>query len=109
MKALITPLLINYLQAEGYKYCLAKKHIAAAESPNQCLILLPLRKKPVAGSLPDRYYTLLKMDDDWATLTADPIILADDPDGDTLVMMELTSVELGGYLNFLFNAQAKSA
>jgi hypothetical protein len=109
LKTLVTPLLVNFLQAEGYRYCLAKKQITTAECANRRLVLLPLRDKPIVDSLSDQFYSLLKMDDDWRTLRSDPIVLADDPEGDTLVMMELTSVELGSYLNFLFNAQAKSA
>jgi hypothetical protein len=102
LKTLITPLLIQYLQANGYRYCLAKKQAATAGSPNKCLVLLPLRQKPEAGSLPDRYYTLLKT-------AEEPAVLAEAPEGDTLVVVELSTIDLGGYLNFLFNAQAKSA
>jgi hypothetical protein len=102
LKALITPLLIQYLQAEGYRYCLAKNQAATAESRNECLILLPLRNKPVAGSLPDRYYNLLNT-------AEEPVAMAEDTDNDMLVVVELSSVDLGGYLNFMFQTQAKSA
>ena len=103
MKTLVTPLLIKYLQNTGYRYCLVRNKDTAADKPAQCQSLLPLRKKPIAGSLPDRYYTRLKMDEQ-------AIAGIEDAESDTLVVMELDMADLAGYMDFLYqSSRPKSA
>ncbi|WCT12550.1 hypothetical protein [Mucilaginibacter jinjuensis] len=100
MKTLLTPILLDFLIIEGYKYCASKANGINTSDASESITLIPLKSKRVLNRLSgsvDKYFSI----------KSEPVQMAEGFD-DTLVMVEIDSSDLKRYISFFMEKLALS-
>lgn len=100
MKTLLTPILLDFLIIEGYKYCLSNAAGINTQDAGKAITLIPVKSKRLLNRLSDGV-------DKYFNIKNEPMQMAEGFD-DTLVMVEIDSSDLKRYISFFMEKLAMS-
>jgi len=97
MTTQLTPVLLDFLIAEGYCSCLSKTQPIQSDCCSNLITLKPMKQHLLAGHLPLGF-------DSCFALQSEPLQMAQGING-VMVMVDITPVELTGYIGYVFSKQ----
>lgn len=95
MITLLTPTLLEFLSANGYRFCLSKTIVTRSKDADVAILLKPVKTRPLLKRLSLRF-------DTYFSINREPKQMAEGIDG-ALVIVEVTPSHLTNYITFFLD------
>ncbi|MDN3550212.1 hypothetical protein [Mucilaginibacter aquaedulcis] len=91
MQKILTIELLDILINQGYRYCLSRTTTIVGEDADICIMLMPVKRRPLLKTLPQKFDTYFRID-------AEPLQMAKGVD-ETIILVDLSEIYANGAMN----------